>query len=139
MVKANMAIHFRDPLNLDVPVWVVQPFQADVTECKPAIQGHLVNIQSDDKAQATFCTSGWGSMWVRFAQCYPALWEKTKLLLLAFPSMYLKQEFSQVLHMQSKYRNRLGLTASGALWLKLTSLQPAGKKLAENHQVQDPH
>ncbi|XP_071397542.1 zinc finger BED domain-containing protein 5-like [Centroberyx affinis] len=137
MVKADMEIRFRDLLNLDVPVWVVQPFQADVTECEPAVQEHLIDIQCDDEAQATFRTSGWGSMWVKYAQRYPALWEKTRLLLLAFPTTYLvEQGFSQVLHMQSKYRNRLDLMASGALWLKLTSLQPAVKKLAENHQAQ---
>ena len=61
----------------------------------------------------------------------------SRVLLLAFPTTYLvEQGFSQVLHMQSKYRNRLNLTASGALRLKLTSLQPAVKKLAENHQAQ---
>lgn len=31
MVKANMDIHLRDLLDLYVPVWVVQPFQAAVT------------------------------------------------------------------------------------------------------------
>ncbi|XP_071771056.1 zinc finger BED domain-containing protein 5-like [Centroberyx gerrardi] len=140
MVKADMEIRFRDLLNLDVPVWVVQPFQADVTECEPAIQERLVDIQCDDEAKATFRTSGWGSMWVKYAQRYPALWEKTRLLLLAFPTTYLvEQGFSQVLHMQSKYRNRLDFMASGALRLKLTSLQPAVKKLAENHQAQGSH
>ncbi|XP_071391322.1 zinc finger BED domain-containing protein 5-like [Centroberyx affinis] len=129
-----------DLLNLDVPIWVVQPFQADVTGCEPAIQEHLVDIQCDDEAQATFRTSGWGSIWVKYAQHYPALWEKTRLLLLTFPTTYLvEQGFSQVLHMQSKYRNRLDLMASGAIRLKLTSLQPAVKKLAENHQAQGSH
>ncbi|CAM4566688.1 unnamed protein product [Leuciscus chuanchicus] len=45
MVKADMEINFRDLLNLDVPSWVVQPFQTDVIECEPAIQEHLVDIQ----------------------------------------------------------------------------------------------
>lgn len=84
MVKADMEIRFRDLLNLDVPIWVVQPSQADMTECKPTIQEHLVYIQSDNAAQATLGYSGWGSMWVKYAQRYPALWEKTRLLLFAF-------------------------------------------------------
>ncbi|KAM3833924.1 zinc finger BED domain-containing protein 5-like [Diretmus argenteus] len=139
MVKADLEIRFRDLLNLDVPLWVVQPFQADVAECEPSIQEHLIDIQSDDEAKAIFRTSGWGSMWITYAQRYPALWEKTRLIILAFPTTYLvEQGFSQVLHMQSKYRNRLDL-ASGALRLKLTSLQPAVKKLAENHQAQGSH
>ncbi|KAM3874376.1 zinc finger BED domain-containing protein 5-like [Diretmus argenteus] len=139
MVKADLEIRFRDLLNLDVPLWVVQPFQADVAECEPAIQEHLIDIQSHDEAKAIFRTSGWGSMWITYAQRYPALWEKTRLIILAFPTTYLvEQGFSQVLHMQSKYRNRLDL-ASGALRLKLTSLQPAVKKLAENHQAKGSH
>ncbi|XP_010775064.1 zinc finger BED domain-containing protein 5-like, partial [Notothenia coriiceps] len=140
MVNADLKIRFRDLLDLDVPTWVVQPFQADVAECEPAIQEHLIDIQSDDEAQAIFRTSGWGNMWVKYSQRYPALWEKARLLLLAFPTTYLvEQGFSQVLHMQSKYRNRLNLTTSGALRLKLSSLQPAVKKLAENHQAQGSH
>ncbi|XP_029281523.1 SCAN domain-containing protein 3-like isoform X2 [Cottoperca gobio] len=141
MVKADMEIRFKDLLDLDVPIWVVQPFQADVVnKCEPAIQEHLIDIQCDDEAQATFLTSDWGSMWVKYAELYPALWEKIKLLLLSFPTTYLvEQGFSQVLHMQSKYRNRLDLMDSGALRLKLTSLQSAVKKLTEKHQVQGSH
>ncbi|KAK9960341.1 hypothetical protein ABG768_008202, partial [Culter alburnus] len=140
MVKANMEIRFRDLLNLDVPSWVVQPFQADVIESEAAIQEHLVDIQCDDEAQAIFRTSGWCSMWVKYAQQYPALWQKIRLPILAFPTTYLvEQGFSQVIHMQSKYRNHLDLHASGALRLKLTSLQPAVKKLAEKHRAQGSH
>uniref|UniRef100_A0A3Q3B2L2 DUF4371 domain-containing protein n=1 Tax=Kryptolebias marmoratus TaxID=37003 RepID=A0A3Q3B2L2_KRYMA len=98
MVKADLEIRFRDLLDLDVPVWVVQPFQADVVDCELAIQEHLVDIQCNIEAQATFRTSGWSSMWAKYASRYPALWEKTKLLLLAFPTTYLvEQGFSQVL------------------------------------------
>uniref|UniRef100_A0A3Q3B2X0 DUF4371 domain-containing protein n=1 Tax=Kryptolebias marmoratus TaxID=37003 RepID=A0A3Q3B2X0_KRYMA len=112
------------------------PFQADVVDCELAIQEHLVDIQCDIEFQATFLTSGWSSMWAKYASCYPALWEKTKLLLLAFPTTYLvEQGFSHVLHLQSKYRNHQDLVASGALQLKLTSLQPPIKKLAEKHQA----
>ncbi|ROJ30521.1 Zinc finger BED domain-containing protein 5 [Anabarilius grahami] len=109
MVKADMEIRFRDLLNLDVPSWVVQPFQADVIECEPAIQEHLVDIQCDDEAQAIFRTSGWCSMWVKYAQRYPALWQKIRLLILAFPTTYLvEQGFSQVIHMRGRRRGSGG-------------------------------
>uniref|UniRef100_A0A3Q3B1D1 C2H2-type domain-containing protein n=1 Tax=Kryptolebias marmoratus TaxID=37003 RepID=A0A3Q3B1D1_KRYMA len=140
MLKADLETRFRDLLDLNVPVWMVQPFQADVVDCELAIQEHLVDIQCDIEFQATFLTSGWSSMWAKYASCYPALWEKTKLLLLAFPTTYLvEQGFSHVLHLQSKYRNHQDLVASGALQLKLTSLQPPIKKLAEKHQAQGSH
>ncbi|XDV20634.1 hypothetical protein PO909_025934 [Leuciscus waleckii] len=116
MVKADMEIRFRDLLNLDVPSWAVQPFQTDVIECEPAIQEHLVDIQCDNE------TSGWCSMWVKYAQRYPALWQKIRLLILVFPTTYLvEQGFSQVIHMQSKYRNRLDLLASDALRLNVSA------------------
>uniref|UniRef100_A0A3Q3VYA2 HAT C-terminal dimerisation domain-containing protein n=1 Tax=Mola mola TaxID=94237 RepID=A0A3Q3VYA2_MOLML len=118
MVKADMGICFRDLLDLDIPIWVVQPFQVEVTQCEPAIQEHLFDIQSDDEAKAIFRTSGWGGMWAKYAKRYPALWEKMRLLLLAFPASYLVEPgFSHVLHMQSTYRNGLDLMASGTLHL----------------------
>ncbi|KAJ8010017.1 hypothetical protein DPEC_G00070600 [Dallia pectoralis] len=35
VVKADLEIHIRDLLDLDVPVWVVKPFQADVVHWEP--------------------------------------------------------------------------------------------------------
>nr|XP_054592103.1 zinc finger BED domain-containing protein 5-like [Nothobranchius furzeri] len=75
MIKADMELRFRDLQNLQVPYWILEPFQG----------------------------------------------------------------FSQVLYMQSKYRNRLNLIASGALRLKLSSLNPSTKTLAANHQGQGSH
>lgn len=86
MVKADMEIRFRDLLNLVVPAWVVQPFQADVTECETSIQEHLVDIQCDDKAQAIFRTSGWCNMWVKYAHPYPACWQKNEAVDSRFPN-----------------------------------------------------
>ncbi|XP_070408073.1 zinc finger BED domain-containing protein 5-like [Nothobranchius furzeri] len=108
MIKADMELRFRDLQNLQVPYWILEPFQVDVFEKEPIIQEHLIDLQNDEEAQATFHTSGW-------------------------------QGFSQVLYMQSKYRNRLNLIASGALRLKLSSLNPSTKTLAANHQGQGSH
>uniref|UniRef100_A0A3Q3VS94 HAT C-terminal dimerisation domain-containing protein n=1 Tax=Mola mola TaxID=94237 RepID=A0A3Q3VS94_MOLML len=130
MVKADMGICFRDLLDLDIPIWVVQPFQVEVTQCEPAIQEHLFDIQSDDEAKAIFRTSGWGGMWAKYAKRYPALWEKMRLLLLAFPASYLVEPgFSHVLHMQSTYRNGLDLM-QGTLIMDRGAL---GQKKVEKH------
>lgn len=126
-VKADMEICF---LNLDVPIWVVQAFPGG-RDRRARYPG--VACQHPERQRGT---SGWGNKWVKYAQRYLAHWEKTRLLLLAFLTTHpIEQGFSQVLHKQSKYCNRLDLTASGALWMKLTSLQAAVKKLAENHQA----
>ena len=108
-VKADEEIPFWDVANLDVPDWVVQPFQADVFQNGAVIQENLIHLQNDQEALA-------------FPTSYPA-----------------EQAFSQVLHMHSKYRNRLNLIASGALRLKLTSISPSVKRLAANHQAQGSH
>uniref|UniRef100_A0A3B5QFI6 HAT C-terminal dimerisation domain-containing protein n=1 Tax=Xiphophorus maculatus TaxID=8083 RepID=A0A3B5QFI6_XIPMA len=95
-------------------------------------QSHLQagSVQKISRSHLAFHTLGWSSMWTKYAS----------LLLLAFPTTYLVEKgFSQVLHMQSKYRNRLDLAASAALWLKRTSLQPATKKLAEKCEALGSH
>ncbi|XP_030298040.1 zinc finger BED domain-containing protein 5-like [Sparus aurata] len=139
-VKADMAIRFRDLQQLDVPDWVMEPWKADAVSCEPEIQESLIDLQNDEEAKATFRTSGWRAMWVTQGQRFPPLWERVHLLLLAFPTSYLvEQGFSQVLHMQTKYRNRLNLVSSGALRLKLISQCPDVKKLAAAHQAQGSH
>ncbi|XP_073330750.1 zinc finger BED domain-containing protein 5-like [Pagrus major] len=110
-VKADMAIRFRGLKQSDVPDWVMEPCRADAVSCEPEIQESLIDLQNDEEAKATFRTSGWRAMW----------------------------GFSQALHMQTKYRNRLNLVSSGALRLKLTSQCPDVKKLAAVHQAQGSH
>uniref|UniRef100_A0A8C6KAH0 DUF4371 domain-containing protein n=1 Tax=Nothobranchius furzeri TaxID=105023 RepID=A0A8C6KAH0_NOTFU len=140
VIKADMELRFRDLQNLQVPDWILEPFQVDVFEKEPMIQEHLINLQNDEEAQATFRTSGWQVMWTVHGHRFPTLWGKAQLLLLAFPTSYfVEQGFSQVLYMQSKYRNRLNPKASGALRLKLTSLNPSIKTLAANHRGQGSH
>ena len=99
-----MEIRFRDFTNLDVPNWVVKPFQADIFQNEAAIQENLIDLENDREAQATFRTSGWHAMWAMQGQRFRTLWEKARILFLAFPTSYLvEQVFSQVLQMQPKY------------------------------------
>ncbi|XP_051950665.1 zinc finger BED domain-containing protein 5-like [Xyrauchen texanus] len=139
-VKADMEIRFRDLDQLDVPEWVMEPFQVDVSRTEDEIQETLIDLQNDEEAKSTFRTCGWRVMWATHGQRFPLLWKRIRLLLLAFPTSYLvEQGFSQALHMQTKYRSRLNLVTSGALRLKLTSLCPDVKKLAASHQAQGSH
>ncbi|XP_077083466.1 zinc finger BED domain-containing protein 5-like [Siphateles boraxobius] len=139
-VKADMEIRFRDLEQLDVPEWVMEPFEGDVSRSEAEIQETLIDLQNDEEAKATFRACGWRVMWVTHGQRFPLLWKRIRLLLLAFPTSYLvEQGFSQALHMQTKYRSRLNLVTSGALRLKLTSLCPDVKKLAASHQAQGSH
>lgn len=70
-----------------------------------------VSSESEGKAQGIFHTCAWGSTWIRYNQYNLAFWLKTRLFPVSFPATYLSvQEFSQVLHMQSKYNYRLRCT-----------------------------
>lgn len=124
-----MEICFRDHLNLLFLSGRCSPFRWTWPNAPGACCWHPEKWK---RFQATFCTSGSGSMQVKSAQRYPAVWEKTRLLL-AFPTTYLiEQGFNQVIHVLYKYRNCLDLMPWGAVQLKLTSLQPALKKLTGN-------
>lgn len=139
-VKADLEVRFRDLRELDVPEWVTEPFEVDASSIDAAVQESLIDLQNDEEAKATFRISGWRAMWATHGLRFPLLWEKTCVLLLAFPTSYLvEQGFSQALHLQTKYRNRLNLVDSGALRLKLTSVCPDVKKLAASHQAQGSH
>jgi len=56
---------------------------------------------------------------IRFLKCserFPELLEKVKLFLLASPTMcFVKQGFSQVLHMHNKHRNCLDVNKTGEM------------------------
>lgn len=135
-----MEIRFRNLDQLDVPEWVMEPFQVDVSRSEAEIQETLIDLQNDEEAKATFRAYGWRVMWATHGQRFPILWKRIRLLLLAFPTSYLvEQGFGQALHMQTKYRSHLNLVTSGALRLKLTSLCPDVKKLSASHQAQGSH
>ena len=91
-VKADITIRFGDLEQLDVLDWVMEPGQADAANCEPEIQESLIDLQNDEEAKVTFRTSGWHAMWVTQGQCFPSLWERVHLLLLAFPTSYLVEK-----------------------------------------------
>lgn len=111
-------------------------------ECKEIFISRLISnttissldIQCDDVAQATFCTSSWSSAWVKYAQPNPVLWEKTRLFLLFQQHISLSRDFARSSN-PSSYHNRLDFMASGALRLKLTSVLPAVKEHILNNEL----
>jgi len=65
---------------------------------------------------------------------------KVKLILLGFPMTHFpEQGFSQVLHTRNKYRNHLDMSKIGETPFKLTNLQPALRKLADETPLQCSH
>ncbi len=65
-----------------------------------------------------------------FRRRYPASLSKVEQLLITFPTTWqVESGFSVVVHMMTKQRNRLLITTSGDLRLRLTNLQPKSDNL----------
>jgi len=99
------------------------------------VQKFFINFQSDGETRAIFYWHGCLDFWITYSERFPDVCGKVKqLLLLVFPTTYVSEQgFSQVLHMHSKYRNRLDINMTSgnamAIPFKLTNLQSALKKL----------
>jgi len=94
-------------------------------------------LQNDFEGEVLFQQIGYEAFWPKEQAKYPHLWEKIKLLLLAFPSSYLVEKgFSSVLQLLTKQRNRLQIYKRGDLRLFLSNIEPDIIKMANSHQAQ---
>lgn len=53
-VQADMKIRFRDIEQLDVPDWVMEPWQVDAASSEAEIQESLIDLQNDEEAKTMF-------------------------------------------------------------------------------------
>jgi len=63
-----------------------------ISEYDSTIQEHLIDIQSGDETHSIFHTHRWSKFWIKSRQSFPPLWQKVKLLLLAFPTTYFSEQ-----------------------------------------------
>ena len=125
---------------MKITSWVVNPFQANANNSDPNLVKELVDLQNDFESQVLFQQIGYEAFWQKQQVKYPHLWEKIKLLLLAFSSSYLVQKgCSSVLQLLPKRRNRLQICKRGDLRLFLSNITPEIIKFANSHQVQGSH
>ena len=140
-IHEDMITRFKDLLELNIPVWVSNPFEVNAADVRIDLQEELVELQCDGWAQSLFKKDQYDA-WRRseFALKYPLLWENAKMYIIAFPSTYLVEcGFSCVNQLLTKYRNRLDIVKRGDLRLALSNLEPDIKKLASQHQAQGSH
>ena len=131
-------IRFKDLKELKIPGWVVNPFQAGANNADPNLVEELIDLQNDFEGEVLFQQIGYEAFWPKEQVKY--LWEKIKLLLLAFPSSYLVEKgFSSVLQLLTKQINRLQICKRGDLRLFLSNIEPDIIKLANSHQAQGSH
>ena len=79
-------------------------------------------------------------MWMRYHEKNHLLWNKIKLLFLAFPSSYLvEQGFSTVTEVVTKNCGRSDVCNRGDLKLKFSNVELDNTKLVRRHQTQGSH
>ncbi|XP_076372972.1 zinc finger BED domain-containing protein 5-like [Tachypleus tridentatus] len=135
----DMQTRFSDLLMMVIPTWVSIPFEVKVADIDISLQEPLIELQSDEIMRAKF-KDGKYNVWKTndVATKYPLLWDKAQLYVIAFPTSYLVESgFSRVSQLLSKARNRLDIVKRGDL--RLSSMEPDIKKLAEQHQPQGSH
>ena len=141
-MNQDMQFRFKDLTQLIVPGWVMNPFNTDLQMVELEIQEQLAELQADIEARIEFDQLGYSSFWMQTKNILrmPLLCQRTKLLILAFPTSYLVEKgFSAVMRLHTKQRNRLQITKSGDLRLMLTKFEPDVAKLANEHQCQGSH
>ncbi|KFD48455.1 LOW QUALITY PROTEIN: hypothetical protein M514_10673 [Trichuris suis] len=136
-LRSDMEVRFKDQLELVIPEWVSNPFEAEPTHVEVEIQESLIDLRSDiaailttrqkhlDKDRPTGQVSNFVA--------------KSRKLFIAFRSTYLVQcGFSRIVTL-TKCRNRIDTAARGDLRLSLSNLEPNIAKMEEKHQPQGSH
>ena len=93
-MSEDMQIRFKDLTQLIVPDWVMNPFYTDLQMVELEIQEQLAELQADIEARIEFNQLGYSSFWLQTKNILrmPLLWQRTKLLILAFPTSYLVEK-----------------------------------------------
>ena len=136
-----MVHRFKDIFQLNVPNWIVSPFEASLDEVKVELQENFIELIADPELKVKFLRFGYESFWLqeKVRQQYPDIWEEISLLFIAFPSSYVVEKaFSSVINVLNK-RSNLDISKGGDLRLYLTELKPNIEKLASSHQAHPSH
>lgn len=143
-LHTDMTRRFKDLIELHIPTWVCQPFlPIDLNEMGMLddTAEELLTLQAHCELKPMFAKS-YVDFWLQkeIAILYPALWEKVKILLIAFPTSYLVERgFSAVAQLLGKQRQRLDIVNRGDLRLNLTNIEPDLEMIIARHQAHPSH
>lgn len=133
---------FEDVLNLQIPQWIINPYNTTaIEEANVIMQEELITISTDEELKQKF-NQGYQKFWLQrnIETQYPTLWNIAEKYLIAFPSSYLvEKSFSVVTNILTKQRNRLKINERGDLRLQLTNIEPDVARLVDSHQVHPSH
>jgi hypothetical protein len=139
VLHEDMTERFKDLLSMEIPDWVINPFSY-IGKVR-VLEEELMGLQNDFQLKPKF-KKPYQEFWLHkeIPGRYPAAWREIKKLLISFPTSYLvEHDFSVVVRLLSKQRNRLQITHRGDLRLLLTEIKPDIGKLTSLHQVHPSH
>ena len=64
-MKKDIKVRFKDLLDLEVFPWSVKPFASNINECDSTMQEMLIDLQSNEEAQATLRAHGWAGFRIK--------------------------------------------------------------------------
>ena len=138
----DMLDGFGDLKELHIQPWILDPFSIDSSSVDIDIQEEFSDIKHDMDATRRFEKGGYNALW-NYADIltkYPLLWQRVKLLMIAFPTSYLvEMGFSKVNILLTNKRNKHNVTSGGDLRLALTKFKPDVENLCRQHQAQPSH
>lgn len=140
-VVSDMKNRFQDLCALEVPSWILNPFDEELHNGS-TLEEELLELLNDFELKPAFKRENYQEFWMQseVQRKFPSLWGKAKLFFIAFPSSYLaEQGFSVVTQILTKSRNRLDIVKRGDLRLRLTSIAPNIDQLLQQHQIHPSH
>lgn len=108
-MKEDFNIRFEDLENLNVPSWIIQPFECDISEVNVSLQEELIEIREDLELKILFQTTGYAKFWNNkdIRKKFPKLKNIAEPMFLTFPSSYLVEAgFSHINNILRKTRTR---------------------------------
>ncbi|KFM67003.1 SCAN domain-containing protein 3, partial [Stegodyphus mimosarum] len=133
---------FEDLLNLQIPQWIINPYNTTaIEEANVITQEEFITISTDEELKQKF-NQGYQKFWLQrnIETQYPTLWNIAEKYHIAFPSSYLvEKSFSVVTNILKKQRNRFKINQRGDLRLQLTNIEPDVARLVDSHQVHPSH
>ena len=140
----DMNVRFADLKELDIPQWVAQPMNATINlsemETITDMEEELLTLQTNHELMSL--SSNYQRFWLQkdIAYLFPTLWDKVKMLLIAFPSSYLVERgFSAVSQLLGKQRLKMDIVDRGDLRMNLTNIEPDLEKIVSRHQAHPAH
>ncbi len=110
---------------MDIPRWLLHSFGYESSNLPTDPRAEFIKIRHDEEMSDYFERQGYLKACTHLRRRYPASWPKVEQLLITFPTTWhVESGFSVVARMMTKQRNRLLITTSGDLRLRLTNLQP---------------